>query len=111
LAIEDMCRSCEPEGLCRTPECPLRAVSPLSLIANDVDVEPARKPLGRWGRPELHAEHAEAMRKRHAADPALRERTGQLMRAAWAATPPEERSRRMSEARRRGIAARKAAVG
>jgi hypothetical protein len=27
--IEAMCRACEPEGLCRTPECPLRAFSPL----------------------------------------------------------------------------------
>lgn len=29
VAVEAMCRSCEPEGICRTQECPLRAVSPL----------------------------------------------------------------------------------
>jgi predicted nucleic acid-binding Zn ribbon protein len=32
-AVEAMCRSCEPEGVCRTVECPLRSVSPLRLVA------------------------------------------------------------------------------
>lgn len=30
-AVDAMCRSCEPEGQCRTADCPLRAVSPLPL--------------------------------------------------------------------------------
>ncbi len=30
-AIAAMCASCEPEGLCRTEDCPLRAFSPLPL--------------------------------------------------------------------------------
>ena len=30
-AIDAYCRSCEPEGLCRTEDCPLRAQSPLPL--------------------------------------------------------------------------------
>jgi transcriptional regulator with XRE-family HTH domain len=31
-AVAAMCRSCEPEGICRQPSCPLRAVSPLRCI-------------------------------------------------------------------------------
>lgn len=30
-AVDAMCRACEPEGMCRTPECALRGVSPLPL--------------------------------------------------------------------------------
>ena len=30
-AIDAYCRSCEPEGLCRTEDCPLRSQSPLPL--------------------------------------------------------------------------------
>lgn len=30
-AVDAFCRSCEPEGLCRTPDCSLRPVSPLPL--------------------------------------------------------------------------------
>jgi DNA-binding XRE family transcriptional regulator len=109
-AIAGMCAACEPDGLCRTAECPLRGVSPLPLISNDVDVESARKPLGRWGRPELRAAHSQAMRERHAADPEWRRRSGERMREVWAELGPAERSRRMSEARRRGIEARKVAA-
>jgi predicted nucleic acid-binding Zn ribbon protein len=29
-AVEAMCRSCEPQGVCRTSDCPLRAVTPLA---------------------------------------------------------------------------------
>lgn len=32
-AVAAMCRSCEPEGVCRTADCPLRDVSPLRLVA------------------------------------------------------------------------------
>ncbi len=30
-AVAAFCKGCEPEGLCRTAECPLRSVSPLPL--------------------------------------------------------------------------------
>ena len=30
--IDEMCWDCEPEGACRTPECPLRDGSPLPLL-------------------------------------------------------------------------------
>lgn len=35
-SIEAMCRSCEPEGTCRTGDCPLRPFSPLPLATRDV---------------------------------------------------------------------------
>ncbi len=38
-AVERMCRDCEPAGECKTPDCPLRSVSPMPL---------ARKRSG-WG--------------------------------------------------------------
>ena len=31
-AVDDFCRQCEPEGVCRAPECLLRSHSPLPLI-------------------------------------------------------------------------------
>lgn len=32
-AVAAFCMTCEPEGLCRTADCPLRAVSPLPFMA------------------------------------------------------------------------------
>lgn len=32
VAIDAYCLGCEPEGMCRTPECPLQPFSPLPLI-------------------------------------------------------------------------------
>ena len=32
-AVEAMCKSCEPEGICRTTSCELRTVSPLPISA------------------------------------------------------------------------------
>lgn len=32
-AIDAFCGACEPEGVCRTPECPLQPFSPLPLIS------------------------------------------------------------------------------
>lgn len=46
-AAAAMCAQCEPEGACRTADCPLRLISPLPLVE---DREPAAKaPPGRWG--------------------------------------------------------------
>jgi hypothetical protein len=36
--VDAMCRSCEPEGTCRTPQCALRPISPLPLIRTTRDV-------------------------------------------------------------------------
>jgi DNA-binding XRE family transcriptional regulator len=112
-AVTAMCASCEPDGLCRTPECPLRAVSPLSLISSDVGTEPARKPLGRWGRQEEHEAYSEAMRRRHAAQPEWAQQTGTQMRARHAAMTPEQKAawiQKISDTKRQRFEARKAAV-
>lgn len=34
-AVAAMCAACEPDGACRTMDCPLRSVSPLQLISSD----------------------------------------------------------------------------
>lgn len=39
-AIDTMCRGCEPEGICRTAECPLRAFSPLPFEVHEQRREP-----------------------------------------------------------------------
>lgn len=69
-AIDAMCRGCEPEGLCRTAECPLRAFSPLplagSFTANRRPTE-MREVEGAWGpthRAHMLAVTREANRKR-----------------------------------------------
>lgn len=36
-AIAAMCADCEPEGLCRTPACPLRGFSPLPMARHEVE--------------------------------------------------------------------------
>ena len=104
-AVAAMCAGCEPEGRCRTVECPLRAVSPLPLATDDHEAETAVKARGRWGRPEERTAWAEHMRRKHAeggmGDPRAR---GLAM---WADMTPEqraERSRRISEGRRRAVA-------
>jgi transcriptional regulator with XRE-family HTH domain len=33
-AVRDYCGACEPEGVCRTADCPLRPVSPLPLVGS-----------------------------------------------------------------------------
>lgn len=60
-AVEAMCRSCEPEGLCRNEECPLRSVSPLPYVPMR-DVGLAEKALGRWAQPGARDEAARAKR-------------------------------------------------
>lgn len=48
VSVQEMCRSCEPAGYCRTPECPLRPVSPLPLAFGLKDVPLATKAPGAW---------------------------------------------------------------
>jgi DNA-binding XRE family transcriptional regulator len=86
VSLQEMCRSCEPAGYCRTPGCPLRPVSPLSLAFGLKDVPLATKAPGawspryrekqleairagnaiRWAKPGERDAHAERMRERHA---------------------------------------------
>jgi hypothetical protein len=60
-AIDAMCLSCEPEGICRTAECPLRAVSPLPLSNGKVGTVPPR--LTGWEDPRRKVRTAEHMRQ------------------------------------------------
>jgi hypothetical protein len=109
-AVAAMCAGCEPEGLCRTPECPLRTVSPLPIAGEAVDE--AHQPLGRWGQPGAVERFGAQMRERWAGDEDRRQRASETMRARFAT--PEQRAdhgMRVSVARRKGIAARKVAAG
>lgn len=92
-AVAAFCRSCSGDE-CRTPECEMRAISPLPLAMTDEpDPEVVTPPPGRWGHPEQHEQWSRHMRaawqdpehrsraqrglrdfnERKAADPALRE--------------------------------------
>lgn len=66
-AVAAMCAECEPEGLCRTIECPLRLVSPLPLAG--VKVDEAKPAVGLWATPGMHEHMAEKMREAHARNP------------------------------------------
>lgn len=66
-AIDAMCRDCEPGGVCRTADCPLRAFSPLPFRVHEQRREPKthaeiRVELNRKAGPA----RAAAMRQRHA---------------------------------------------
>lgn len=52
IAVHGFCMSCEPEGVCRTANCPLRSVSPLPL---NRDGETALVPAGKY---RIHREVA-----------------------------------------------------
>lgn len=52
-AVEAMCMSCEPEGMCHQDDCPLRTVSPLPLMVDHRrEVRVARPAPGPYGTPE-----------------------------------------------------------
>jgi len=78
--VAGMCRSCEPEGLCRTLECPLRPVSPL----------PFHRAVG-------EAETETEVRTRRWT-PAHRERHRQAMKARWAQPGAVDRQSAKSKA-------------
>lgn len=65
-AVDAMCRSCEPEGVCRTADCPLRGFSPLPLGQHDVGVPrtmaDVRREIARKSAPQRSA----TMVRRHA---------------------------------------------
>lgn len=71
-AIAAMCRECEPDGLCRTEDCPLRSLSPLPLRVGDI------------GHPRTDSEVRSA-----SWTPARRERFTAALERRWAS--PSER--------------------
>jgi transcriptional regulator with XRE-family HTH domain len=109
-AIDAMCKSCEPEGLCRDAECPLRALSPFPLREAS-EGEPRthaaiRVEINRKAAPARRA----TMLRRHA-EPGFSERLRDASVAARADWTPEHRAdfgRRVSEGRRRALAAKAA---
>ena len=101
LAVEAMCRSCEPEGRCRDAACPLRAVSPLPLLTVERHVEAATPAEGAHGPTHRDAwlTANRAGQARRWAREGERERMAELGRARIAALTDEqraERSRRIS---------------
>ena len=104
-AIARMCRGCEPTGVCRTAECPLRAFSPLPMVRAET-VALAEAARSSRKSEATRARDSEVMRARWA-DPTERERMMGAMRAGIEAMSPgakEARRRRISEARRRRAA-------
>ena len=100
-AVDAMCRACEPEGICRTLECPLRPYSPLVASTST-----ARGPVRPAYAPEVMAAARAAQRAATVARwqrPGERERMAESSRAMHAALTDEEReerSRRISAGRR-----------
>lgn len=103
--VEAMCRACEPEGLCRTAECPLRAFSPLPT-ASERTVGRVREPEGNQG-PTFRESWLAGVRAGNAARwsrPGERERFAAQMADRHASLTPEqrtERGRRISAGRRK----------
>lgn len=126
-AIDAMCGSCEPEGICRTPDCPLRAFSPLPYEIHGQKREPRtmaeiRREIDRKAGPKrsiaMVRRHAEG-RMRHlpkgsprhpANDPARREawleaqRQGHKGRPKRSLTPEHRAAIAAGHARRRATA-------
>lgn len=108
-AVDEMCRACEPEGVCRDYACPLRFVSPLPLQDRRIrtPVTEAERIARVAASPITAARRSASMKARHAADPTLRQKGLAEYRAREAADPElrAARGRRVAE----GIAAAKAA--
>jgi transcriptional regulator with XRE-family HTH domain len=104
VAVTEMCRRCEPEGLCRDMECPLRAVSPLPLARADNEVLPATPAAGAWGDYEKKVASVREANARRWNREGERERASALNAARWAAMTEAERAeyrRKISEGRRK----------
>lgn len=104
ISIAAYCRGCEPEGLCRMADCPLRPFSPLPLVTHEVLERPRtnaeiRVEINRKAKPARSA----AMTRRWA-DPAWREKQVALSQAVLVRMTPEQLA-----ARGRAISAAKAA--
>lgn len=91
-AVDAMCGACEPDGYCRTADCPLRTVSNWPLLVTERVAEVAEKPVG-GHTPEINARRAASNRAVWAArDAAAREAQTRPMREAKDAMSPEARA-------------------
>lgn len=92
-AIDAMCRGCEPDGVCRLADCPLRPFSPLPLAVHLQRAEPRTEfeiRSSARSRPEVVAAASEKMRAWHA-DPANAAMHSERIRAAFARRTPAAR--------------------
>ena len=92
-AIAAMCAGCEPEGVCRVEDCPLRPFSPLPLEAYPLRAAPRTRSQvfsDLWS-DERKVSQGATMRAVHAADPTIRERAAAGSRARHAAMTPPQR--------------------
>jgi|SRR5579859_7810731 len=92
VSVQEMCRSCEPAGYCRTPECPLRPVSPIPLAFGLKDVPLATPAPGAWS-PQHREKQLQAIREANAirwAKPGEHDAQSELMLARHAAHTAEE---------------------
>ncbi|MEW6223231.1 MAG: helix-turn-helix transcriptional regulator [Chloroflexota bacterium] len=119
-SIDEMCRSCEPEGLCQTPDCPLRAFSPLPIegtFSAQRRAGEVRRPEGTWG-PTNRGRMLEVVRaanerrwakpgEREAAREAMASR-GSAMRERSAAAIAQRPRESFSEASKRAWETRRA---
>lgn len=93
-AIAAMCSSCEPDGICKLEDCPLRPFSPLPLGLHNQRAEPRTEFAIRSAarsRPDVVAKATAKMRAWHAV-PANKAAHSQRLKAAFAQRTPEERA-------------------
>lgn len=91
--VEAFCRACEPDGMCKDYECPLRDVSPLPLNDRRIGAGEARTEAENRLHaytPEAKAKRSASMRATHAANPDWAKRTGERVRNET----PEQRAAR-----------------
>ena len=102
FVIDEMCHSCEPEGVCRTASCPLRPVSPLAL-QHGAGVREVRAVEGPWGsHREAQLVAIRAANAERWSRPGEREAMADRSKARFAAMSDEERTehrRRISAGR------------
>lgn len=93
-AIDAMCRECEPEGLCRTADCPLRQFSPLPMAVREVSAPRTLATIRATTTqgPEARAKRRSSMARVH------RERPEVMRRGIEAMHAPEVRARAQAAA-------------
>lgn len=111
IVIAAMCGDCEPDGLCRTADCPLRLFSPLPLS------DRAQLPVRTLSairdeiahRPSTLAKRSAAMKARHA-DPVYAARHSASIVAAFAKQTPERKAAGVAKRKASYPAERRSAV-
>lgn len=100
MAVAAMCKGCEPLGLCRTPECELRPVSPLPLDTADHAIPRTSRSIRKEAalRPEAMAARLEGTARRWAR-PGERERQSARTSQMHANRTPEQKAAMLEKTR------------